>query len=211
VNLPEHLEKFPVLPILNHASPDEALVVAEALLTGGVKIMEITLRTDLATDALIQVRREFPKLFLGVGSITSEEQLDWAVNEGINFGVSPAWSDSLWERSLEIKLPFIPGILTPTELLKASYAGCYHLKIFPIEPVGGISYLNSLIAPFRGSKIKYLPTGGISKDVVSQYLRVPEVMTVGGSWLTPKKLVLKKDRSAITKLAKSSLLLANTT
>ena len=206
---PEWFGKYPVMPIINQVSPDESLMIAEALLVGGVRIMEITLRSDEAQESLIAVRKEFPEIVLGAGSVVNPEQLEWIRGEGLDFAVAPGWSDECWQKANILNLPFIPGILTPTELIKAIDEGCLNPKIFPVEPVGGMSYLKSLLAPFRAVGLQCLPTGRILEEQVSEYLNDPQVAMVGGSWLTPPELIKAKDISTITKLAKSSLLFAN--
>ena len=207
---PLWLQKYPVLPIINQATPDQALSIAEALLEGGIDVMEVTLRTTQAKEALQVVRKKFPEITLGVGSILSTEQMNWAAAEGMNFGVSPVWNEDLWELSLDLEISFFPGVLTPSELSRAIDAGCLHPKIFPIEPTGGVAYLKSLLAPFGNTNLHCLPTGGIGKEKVLEYLAIPQVSTVGGSWITPQSLISSKDTKGMTELAKSSLLLANT-
>lgn len=199
----------PVLPILNLPDGDSALRVAEALVAGGIKVFEITLRNPEALQALQAVREEFPDLTLGAGTLIEKEQIARVKDMGIDFGVSPGWSEELWAFSLEVNLPLFPGILTPTELLSAHQAGCRALKVFPIEPVGGISYLQSLIAPFRPLGIRYLPTGGIGRDKVASYLHDEAVLTVGGSWLTPVNSIENKDFAKITGLAIEAFSLSN--
>lgn len=207
---PLWLQKYPVLPIINQATPDEALSIAEALLEGGIDVMEVTLRTTQAKEALQVVRKKFPEITLGVGSILSTEQVNWAAAEGMNFGVSPVWNEDLWALSLDLEISFFPGVLTPSELSRAIDADCLHPKIFPIEPTGGVAYLKSLLAPFGNTNLHCLPTGGIGKEKVLEYLKIPQVSTVGGSWITPQSLISSKDTKGMTELAKSSLLLANT-
>ncbi len=199
----------PILPILNLANRDSALRVTEALIAGGIKVFEITLRSPEALQTLQAVRKEFPELTLGAGTILNNEQVTQAKELGIDFGVSPGWSKELWTHAQEVDLPFLPGILTPTELMSAYRAGCRILKVFPVEPVGGISYLKSLIAPFRPLGIRYLPTGGIVREKVSSYLLDEAVLTVGGSWLTPKDSIENKDFEKITRLAIEALSLGN--
>ena len=209
MRIPDQLGLQPVLPILNQGNPEDALRIAEALLEGGLRAFEITLRNPGALDSLQAVRAEFPDLALGAGTILQREQLEWAKESGLDFGVSPGWSDELWESSRELEFPLFPGVLTPTELTHAISAGCRALKVFPIEPMGGIAYLKSLIAPFRSKDLKYLPTGGIGRDQVEPYLLEEAVLTVGGSWVTPKNLIEKKDFAGVTELAIASLSLGN--
>ena len=205
----DRLGRQPVLPILNFADRDSALRVTEALVNGGISAFEITLRSPEAMDALQAVRKEFPDLALGAGTILKKEQLSQVKDCGIDFGVSPGWSDELWAHSQELELPFFPGILTPTELTRAYHSGCRALKVFPIEPAGGIAYLKSLIAPFRSLNLNYLPTGGIHREKVEDYLAEDPVLTVGGSWITPRDLIGKKEFGKITELAIASLSLGN--
>ena len=197
------------MPIINQVLPYDSLLVAEALLVGGVEIMEITLRSDKAKESLVAVRKKFPEIVLGAGSVVNPEQLEWIQGEGLDFAVAPGWSDECWQKANTLNLPFIPGILTPSELIKAIDSGCLNPKIFPVEPIGGISYVKSLLAPFRAIGLQCMPTGGIVKEKVSEYLTDPQIAMVGGSWLTPPELIKTKDIPAITKLAKSSLLFAN--
>ena len=205
----DRLGSQPVLPILNFADRDSALRVTEALVKGGIRAFEITLRSPEAMDALQTVRKEFPDLALGAGTILEKEQLSQVNDCGIDFVVSPGWSNELWAHSQELELLFFPGILTPSELTHACQSGCRALKVFPIEPAGGISYLKSLIAPFRSLNLNYLPTGGISREQVEDYLAEDSVLTVGGSWLTPRDLIAKKEFDKITELASASLHLSN--
>lgn len=209
MTIPNQLGQFPVLPILNEADQKTALRVAEALTKGGIGAFEITLRNPDALGSLQAVRKEFPSLTLGAGTILEKEQISQVRDLGIDFGVCPGWDNELWVHSQELNFPLIPGILTPTELALACQFGCRTLKVFPIEPAGGIAYLKSLIAPFHSLGVKYLPTGGIGREQVAAYLKEDSVLAVGGSWLTPRNLIEKKDFQEITELAIASLSLAN--
>ena len=205
----ERLGRFPVLPILNQSNPKQALSTAEALLEGGLDIMEITLRTETAKESLQAVRKEFPNILLGAGSIQTPKQIKWAKDHEIDFVVSPGWSDENWECSRDIDIPLFPGVISPSELMHALAQGCRTPKIFPIEPIGGIAYLKALLAPFSKQRLRCIPTGGIRMEMVSKYLRIGSTLTVGGSWITPFKLIESNDFKTITRLANSSLLLAN--
>ena len=209
MTIPNQIGQFPVLPILNEADQKTALRVAEALTKGGISAFEITLRNSDALGSLQAVRKEFPSLTLGAGTILEKEQISQVRDLGVDFGVCPGWDNELWVHSQELNFPLIPGILTPTELALACQFGCRTLKVFPIEPAGGIAYLKSLIAPFCSLGVKYLPTGGIGREQVAAYLKEDAVLAVGGSWLTPKSLIEKKDFQEITELAIASLSLAN--
>ena len=209
MTIPDQLGRQPVLPILNLADQETALRVAEALTKGGIGTFEITLRSATALGSLQAVRKEFPDLALGAGTILEKEQVSQVKDLGVDFGVCPGWDDELWVHSQELDFPLFPGILSPTELTHAYKSGCRALKVFPVEPAGGIAYLKSLIAPFRSLNLKYLPTGGIGRDKVASYLEDEAVLTVGGSWLTPRGLIEKKKFEGITELAIASLSLGN--
>ena len=202
------LGKYPVLPILHLSDPKTSLQTAEALAEGGVEILEMTLRSDEALPSLEAVRKEFPHFILGAGTLLEIEQIERVQDIGIDFGVSPGWDESMWIKAQEENFFLIPGILTPSELNNVSKCGCPLIKIFPIEPAGGYSYLKALLAPFRPRGLKYLPTGGITKELVSSYLADPDVLTVGGSWLTPSHLLKNSQFCEITKLAKEALSIA---
>ena len=205
----ESLGNQSVLPIINFQNSKLALQTTEALLKGGIKNLEVTLRSKDALLTLQEIRKEFPKVLLGAGTILKEEQIDQLQDIGINFGVSPGWDESIWEKSQKNNFFLIPGILTPTELNRVSKCNCPAVKIFPVEPVGGYPYMKALIAPFRDLGIKYLPTGGVTQNLTSAYLNDPDLLTIGGSWITPQDLVQNLQFSKITKLAKEAISLGN--
>lgn len=205
----ESLGNQSVLPIINFQNSKLALQTTEALLKGGIKNLEVTLRSKDSLLTLKEIRKEFPKVLLGAGTILKEEQIDQLQDIGINFGVSPGWDESIWEKSQKNNFFLIPGILTPTELNRVSKSNCPAVKIFPVEPVGGYPYMKALIAPFRDLGIKYLPTGGVTQNLTSAYLNDPDLLTIGGSWITPQDLVQNLQFSRITKLAKEAISLGN--
>ncbi len=205
----EQLGRQPVLPIINHLKPKNTIQTVEALQNGGVKNLEITLRNDFALSVLKSIRIEFPDLMLGAGTILKEQQIDQLQEIGIHFGVSPVWNQNIWEKAVQNNFFLIPSVLTPSELNRAVNCECRLVKVFPIEPIGGYNYLKALIGPFRHVGLKYLPTGGISQDLVTSYLGDPDVFTVGGSWVTPRNLILNSKFSMITKLAKKVVSFAN--
>lgn len=201
----DQLGRYPVLPILNLTDPKTALNTAEALAKGGLEIMEVTLRSDDALPSLEAVRKEFPHFILGAGTLLKIEQIKKVQNIGVDFGVSPGWDEPMWRKAQEDNFFLIPGILTPSELNNVSKCDCPLIKIFPMEPAGGYPYLKSLLAPFRSLGLKYLPTGGITKELVPTYLKDPDVLTVGGSWITPSHVLKNSHYCEITDLAKKAL------
>ena len=211
MNILDRVGKSPVLPILNLVDIQQALRAAEALANGGIETIEITLRNKKALTVLQEIRKEFPHFTLGAGTILREEQIKQILDIGVDFGVAPGWNESVWEKAQLNKFMLIPGIITPTELNNAHQKGCTTLKIFPIESVGGYPYMHALLAPFRNLGIKYIPTGGIKEKAVPSYLADPDVLTVGGSWLTPANLLENSQFVEITKLAMKAVSLAKCT
>ena len=205
----ESLGNQSVLPILNFQNSKLVFHTVEALLEGGIKNLEVTLRSKDALPTLEEIRKEFPDLLLGAGTILKDEQIDQVQDIGINFGVCPGWDESIWKKSQKNNFFLIPGILTPTELNRVAKFNCPAIKIFPIEPTGGYPYMKALIAPFRNLGIKYLPTGGVTQHLTSTYLNDPDLLTIGGSWVTPQDLVHNLQFSQITKLAKEAVSLGN--
>jgi 2-dehydro-3-deoxyphosphogluconate aldolase/(4S)-4-hydroxy-2-oxoglutarate aldolase len=205
----ESLGNQSVLPILNFQNPKLVLQTVEALLKGGITNLEVTLRSKDALPILKEIRKEFPDILLGAGTILKDEQIDQVQDIGINFGVCPGWDESIWKKSQKNNFFLIPGILTPSELNRVSKFNCPAIKIFPIEPTGGYPYMKALIAPFRNLGIKYLPTGGVTQHLTSTYLNDPDLLTIGGSWVTPEDLVHNLQFSQITKLAKEAVSLGN--
>ena len=205
----ESLGNQSVLPILNFQNSKLVFQTVEALLKGGITNLEVTLRSKDAVPILKEIRKEFPDIILGAGTILKDEQIDQVQDIGINFGVCPGWDESIWKKSQKNNFFLIPGILTPTELNRVSKFNCPAIKIFPIEPTGGYPYMKALIAPFRNLGIKYLPTGGVTRHLTSTYLTDPDLLTIGGSWVTPQELVHNLQFSQITKLAKEAVSLGN--
>lgn len=211
MNILDRVGKSPVLPILNLVDIHQGLRAAEALANGGIETIEITLRNKTALSVLHEIRKEFPHFTLGAGTILQEEQIKQILDIGVDFGVAPGWNESVWQQAQLNKFMLIPGIITPTELNNAHQKGCTTLKIFPVEPAGGYPYMQALLAPFRNLGIKYIPTGGIKQEVVPSYLADPDVLTVGGSWLTPANLLENSQFAEITKLAMKAVSLAKCT
>ena len=207
MNILDRVGKSPVLPILNLVDIHQGLRAAEALANGGIETIEITLRNKTALTVLHEIRKEFPHFTLGAGTILQKEQ----IKQILDFGVAPGWNESVWQQAQLNKFMLIPGIITPTELNNAHQKGCTSLKIFPVEPAGGYPYMQALLAPFRNLGIKYIPTGGIKQELVPSYLADPDVLTVGGSWLTPANLLENSQFAEITKLAMKAVSLAKCT
>ena len=207
MNLEKILRASPVLPVIALERLDQALPMAEALLAGGISTLEVTLRTPVALDAIRQISRAFPQACVGAGTVTSAGALRLAAEAGACFAVSPGLTWALAEAANVAALPLLPGVMTPTEAMTAMDAGFHLLKLFPAEQAGGIGMLKALAGPFKD--LLFCPTGGISPATAPGYLALPNVLCVGGSWLTPKALLDASDWKGIMELARQAAALAH--
>jgi 2-dehydro-3-deoxyphosphogluconate aldolase/(4S)-4-hydroxy-2-oxoglutarate aldolase len=199
--LADVLQDTGVIAVLVIERVADAVPLARALLDGGVNVMELTLRTPVAMDALRAIRAEVPTMLAGIGTILTVQQVREVANAGAAFGVAPGTNRRVLEAARSCGLPFAPGIVTPSDIEAAVEAGCRLLKFFPAEPSGGLNYLNSIAAPFAHLGLRYVPLGGVQLDNMLQYLKNPHVLAVGGSWLAPRELIAEGQWSAITERA----------
>jgi 2-dehydro-3-deoxyphosphogluconate aldolase/(4S)-4-hydroxy-2-oxoglutarate aldolase len=196
-----------IIPASTVKTPDQAAAVAEALLAGGLDIVEFTFRTEATAAAIRRVRDAFPDMLVGAGTVLTAAQLDAAVDAGARFAVAPGLNPDLAARATAKGLPFIPGVLTPTEVDRAIVAGCSLLKFFPAEVGGGVDMLKALSGPFKHTGVKFVPTGGIDDSNLCSYLELPVVAAVGGSWMVSPKLVEARNWAGITRLTKEAMVL----
>jgi 2-dehydro-3-deoxyphosphogluconate aldolase/(4S)-4-hydroxy-2-oxoglutarate aldolase len=187
-----------VIDTLNDAVP-----VAEALLRGGISALEITLRTPVACEAISAMKSAMPDAVIGAGTVSSREAYDAAVRAGADFIVSPGATDQLFGAADEHGIPFLPGAVTGSEVLKATEYGYSTLKFFPAEAVGGAPALRALSGPFP--EISFMPTGGVTPDNLASYLQLTNVCAVGGSWLTPRELIMDQQWQSLSQLAADSV------
>jgi 2-dehydro-3-deoxyphosphogluconate aldolase / (4S)-4-hydroxy-2-oxoglutarate aldolase len=180
--------------------PEDAVPLAEALLAGGLNAIEITFRTAGAADAIARIRKALPEAFVGAGTLLFPDQVRRAVDAGAQFGVSPGLSEAVSRAAYESKFPLFPGVVTPTEVMRALELGWKNLKFFPAETAGGVNTLKSLVGPFGHTGVKFIPTGGITATTLPNYLAIPPVAAVGGSWMADRKLVAEKAWGKITEL-----------
>ena len=195
----EIMSLAPVIPVLTIEKLADAEPLARALVAGGLKVLEITLRTDAALEAIGRIAQAIPEAVVGAGTLTTEDDFDRVVRAGAEFAISPGAPPDLLAAGRGARIPFLPGVATATELMTAVAQGYDHLKFFPAEVAGGIPALKALAGPF--ADVRFCPTGGIGADNAQDYLRLPNVMCVGGSWVAPKDAVLNGDWSRITALA----------
>jgi 2-dehydro-3-deoxyphosphogluconate aldolase/(4S)-4-hydroxy-2-oxoglutarate aldolase len=176
-----------VIPVVVLDDADAAVPLARALLAGGIPIMELTLRTPVALESIARVAEEVPDMLVGAGTITRPEQAAMAVAAGAGFLVSPGSPEPLVTAMLAEQVPVLPGVATATEALALLRHGITEMKFFPAGPAGGPSYLEALAGPMP--EISFCPTGGVNHGNAGDYLALPNVACVGGSWLTPPSLV----------------------
>jgi 2-dehydro-3-deoxyphosphogluconate aldolase/(4S)-4-hydroxy-2-oxoglutarate aldolase len=199
MKIDEILKRSPVIPVIVIERPEDAVPLAQALVDGGLPVLEITLRTVAAMQAIRDIAESVEDAIVGVGTVTNGEQLREAVEAGAEFAVSPGLTDSLADASQALAVPFLPGVFTPSDVMRARDRGFNALKLFPAEQAGGIGLLKALAGPFPGTL--FCPTGGIGEDNFDKYLALPNVACVGGSWVCPAEAVAAKDWNRITRLA----------
>ncbi len=199
----EVLEISKIIPVITIYDLKTSVNLAKALLDGGIKILEITLRTNNAIEAIKLIANEVPQVIVGAGTILNFKMLEEVKNAGAKFAISPGLNSIFAIEAQNIDITLIPGVATASEVMLALEFGYKNLKFFPAESAGGITMLKSLAAPFSG--VKFCPTGGINLDNMQNYLNLNNVLCVGGSWLSPKELILEKQWSKITQITKQSL------
>ncbi len=159
--------------------------------------MELTLRTPDAVRALMAVREHVPEMLAGVGTILAADQVDEVVDAGAAFGVAPGLNPKVVIRAQQLRLPFAPGVVTPSEVERAIELGCRELKFFPAEPSGGMKFLKSMNAPYGYLDLNYIPLGGVNLENMSSYLDESFVPAIGGSWIAPRALIQREEWAAI--------------
>jgi len=198
----EILGVAPVIPVLTVTKLDHAVPLARALAAGGLRVLEVTLRTPCALDVIEAMGRAVPDAIVGVGTITRPEEFEDAEQAGARFGVSPGFSPELAAAARGVSYPYLPGVMTPSELIATRLGGFSALKLFPAREAGGVGLLRALGAPFPD--VVFCPTGGISLQAAPEYLALPNVACVGGSWVAPGPLVEAGDWAAIEALAREA-------
>ena len=184
---------------------DDAVPLTEALLAGGLNAIEVTFRTAGAAESIARIRRALPDAIVGAGTLLTADQVKQAIDAGSQFGVSPGLSEAVSKAAHENKMPLFPGVVTPTEIIRAMELGWKHLKFFPAETFGGVHALKALIGPFGHTGVKFIPTGGITAAKLPEYLAIPQVAAVGGSWMADRKLVAEKNWAKITALTAEAM------
>jgi len=196
------LANVPVIPVLEFSSVDEALHVSEALVAGGLPLLEITLRTPVALEAIRAVAAGIPNACVGAGTVLTADQLHAVRDAGAQFAVSPGLTPALATAAQGAGISLLPGVATASEAMAALEAGFTFLKFFPAQAAGGVPMLKSLNGPLP--QLRFCPTGGIDAALAPTYLALPNVVCVGGSWVVPKDAVAGEDWARIRKLAEEA-------
>ena len=192
----------PVIPVLVVEDVADAVPLAQALVDGGLRVLEVTMRTPAALDA-IRAMKSVEGAIIGAGTVTNQAQLSAAIDAGSEFIVSPGLTDELGRAAIRADIPFLPGIANAGDIMRGLDMGLAHFKFFPAEANGGIAALKALTGPF--GDVKFCPTGGIKQDTAADWLAIPQVLCVGGSWLVRSG---ERDFDAIRERARDAAALA---
>ena len=193
----------PVLPVMVIKQIEDAEPMAQALLEGGIRVFEITLRTDVALEAIKRISKAFPEAIVGAGTVINIEQYDAVVKAGAKFAISPGATEKLLVHAVKGKIALLPGTATPSDMMKALELGYDHLKFFTAEVNGGVAALKAISAALP--QLKFCPTGGISEKNLAHYLALDCVVSVGGSWMLPNDAIEVKDWAKVTALTKQAV------
>ncbi len=200
---PTHKKLVPVVAGLQHV--EDALPLAEALLAGGLDVLEITFRTAAAEPAVRLIAQKLPQVILGAGTLLTQDQVKRARDAGAKFGVAPGLNLDVLRAAHEMNFPFVPGVMTPSEIETALQAGSKLLKFFPANIAGGVPMLKALAGPYGPAGVRFVVLGGVTAANMREFLDLPIVAAVGGSWLVDPALIAKRDWQTITARTKEAL------
>jgi 2-dehydro-3-deoxyphosphogluconate aldolase/(4S)-4-hydroxy-2-oxoglutarate aldolase len=206
IEIYKRIKELKVVPVIVIDELDSVLPLADALIEGGMSIVEITFRTDVAADAIRLISKEHPEILVGAGTVLSIENLKKAQDSGAKFAVAPGLNPRVVEESLKIGILFMPGVMTPSDIELALNYNLQLLKFFPAEASGGINYFKNTITPYMHTGIKYIPLGGININNFSEYLHLDPVIAIGGTWLAKKQDITANNWQQITQNCKELML-----
>ena len=198
----EILQLSPVMPVVTIDDAATAPDLARALVRGGIKVIEVTLRTPQALAAIEAIAAAVPEICVGAGTVMSPDDLNAAANAGATFAISPGATRELLAAGANFRIPYLPAVATASELMTALAAGFRYFKLFPANVAGGLQALKAFYGPFADAR--FCPTGGISLQTAGAYLDLPNVLCVGGSWLTPSDLLKSRDWGRVEALAREA-------
>jgi 2-dehydro-3-deoxyphosphogluconate aldolase / (4S)-4-hydroxy-2-oxoglutarate aldolase len=201
----ERISAKRIVPVVVLDSAEDAEPLAEALLAGGLDVMEITFRTAAAAESIRRIAARFPEILLGAGTLLEKDQVLRARDSGAVFGLAPGLNPEIVTTAADCGLAFSPGVMTPGEIEQALSLGCKLLKFFPAEAAGGVAMLKALSGPYAHTGVRFIPTGGVSSENLASYLKLPVVAAIGGSWMVDKSLVSQGRWQEITRLTREAL------
>lgn len=199
------LLKRPVIPVIVIDNANDAEPLAEALLKGGMDVIEVTCRTAAAPEALVRIKKAFPEMLVGAGTVVTLDQAKMCIDTGVSFGLAPGLNPDTVKFFQQAGTLFIPGVMTPSEIEQGLSLGCTMLKFFPAGAAGGTNLLKNMAAPYASFGVKFCPTGGVSLENMNDWLSLPMVSAIGGSWLATQKQIAAKEWSLITAQVKAAL------
>lgn len=192
----------PVIPVIVLQQVEDAIPLAQALVEGGVRVLEVTMRTPVALRCIEAIARAVPQAIVGAGTVRSAADARAAQSAGARFAVSPGYTEAVGAACREIVLPLLPGVATASELMAAQDGGHHFVKFFPATAAGGLPLLKALSGPFP--EVSFCPTGGITAQNAREFLALPQVKVCGGTWLTPQDAIQARDWARITRLARET-------
>ncbi len=202
----EQLQKFGVVPVVVLNNAKDALLLAKALIEGGLPCAEVTFRTEAAEESIRQMAEKYPEMLVGAGTVLTIEQVDRAVNAGAKFIVSPGFDPEIVDYCLSREIPIFPGCVTPSEVARAVKRGLKVVKFFPAEQYGGVSAIKALAAPY--TMVRFMPTGGVSLKNLKDYLSCDKIIACGGSWMVKGDLIEAGEFDKIREMTKEAVTLA---
>ena len=197
-SIPEQIARGGIVPVIAIDRLEDALPLADALLAGGLSVIEITFRTNAAAQVIRKLATERPQMLVGAGTVLTPVNLELAHANGAAFAVAPGLNPRIVERAQSLGLPFMPGVATPSDIEAGLALGCKLLKFFPAEALGGTAMIEALSAPYKHAGVRFMPTGGVTPGNLETYLKLDSVVAVGGTWLARKEDLATGNWEAVT-------------
>lgn len=201
----DKLLERPVIPVIVIDDAADAEPLAEAMLAGGMDVIEVTFRTAAAADAISRIRKAYPEMLIGAGTVVTAEQARRALDVGVDFALAPGLNSDIVTFFQQKETLFIPGVMTPSEIEQGLALGCRLLKFFPAGPAGGVGMLKALSGPYASQGVQFCPTGGVNLTNMNEYLSLPVVSNIGGSWLATTQQIADKQWGVITEQVRAAL------
>jgi 2-dehydro-3-deoxyphosphogluconate aldolase/(4S)-4-hydroxy-2-oxoglutarate aldolase len=186
-NILNQVASYGIVPVVAIDKVEAAIPLADALLQGGLPVIEVTFRTSAAAEVIRMISKERPQLLVGAGTVLTTANLEAAKASGAAFAIAPGLNPQIVQQAQKIGLPFVPGVATPTDIEAGLSLGCEFLKFFPAEALGGVAMLEALSAPYKHTGLKFAPTGGVNPANLESYLKLDTVAAVGGTWLAKRE------------------------